>query len=146
MPRRAWEPDPSAGLLPGDDSDRIVAEAQGVTRDMVRAYRERHNIPPGGTMGRPRKLPMRPPYAGNHTDAYVAAAHGVPESCVWHYRDRYRIPPAGRPTQAGAFAVEGGPYPGEDGPDPMVAAAHGVSTSTVYRYRARRRIPAWRQA
>ena len=91
-----WTPSPDL-LQPGEASDRIVADSQGVHRVTVTKYRRRHGIPAGGRMGRPRGAGAWVPASGivqpgEAKDEAVAAAHGVPVSRVLRYRTRHGIP------------------------------------------------------
>jgi len=106
---RGWAPSPGVAPAPGEASDRIVAEAHGVRRATVGAYRARHGIPAGGVSGRPRGSGAWVPVAGvtpapgGDTDGAVAEAHGTTAAVVARYRGRLGIAPRwrGRPARGG---------------------------------------------
>lgn len=91
-----WAPKPDA-LQPGEASDRVVAESQGVTRKTVLAWRQLHGVKAGGKRGRPfgsgRWTPkpdaLQP---GEASDRAVAASQGCSASVVRRWRLRANEP------------------------------------------------------
>jgi transposase-like protein len=94
MSRKAWEP--KSGLVqPGEDSDRAVAEAHGVSRIMVFSWRKRHGVKAGGKMGRPVGTRWEPDprflQPGEASDHEVAEAQKVSRNTVFRWRRRNNV-------------------------------------------------------
>lgn len=86
-----WEPLPDR-LQPGEASDRVVAEAQGVDRSVVCRWRHRHGVPAGGRMGRPEGIRWEPRpdrlQPGEAPDHEVARDQSISVQTVRRWRRR----------------------------------------------------------
>jgi len=100
---RPWQPLPDLPQ-PGIASDRVVAEAHGVHRQTVIAYRRRNGIEGGGQPGRPKGSGWNPkpdpdlPMPGEAPDHTVAKAHEATPTQVLRWRHRRGIPAFNRNT------------------------------------------------
>ena len=91
MPTDRWEPTP--GLLqPGEECDRLVAEAHGISRPVVTRWRKRNGVAAGGKMGRPVGIHWEPRpdrlQPGEASDEAVARDQSISKNTVFRWRHR----------------------------------------------------------